>query len=71
MELARRFPVTGTVCNLRDGGLEIDVEGEDEALDGFTTTVLTNPPRLSRVDNVMRTDAPVRGVSGFSVGPTR
>lgn len=71
LEIARRFPVSGTVRNLRDGGLEIDVEGEDDAIQRFRTTVLMNAPRLARVDHSTRSDAEPRGVIGFSVGPTR
>ncbi len=34
-QIARRFPVTGTVCNLGDGSVQLIAEGEKTTLDTF------------------------------------
>jgi acylphosphatase len=67
LQIAARFPVSGTVRNLRSGALEIDAEGEEEALEGFLDAVLANPPRSARIDETLRRDAEPRYVTGFGV----
>jgi acylphosphatase len=37
--LARRFPVSGFVCNLEDGRVEVTAEGEETSLVGFLTAI--------------------------------
>jgi acylphosphatase len=67
MQLAARFPVAGTVRNLKSGAVEIDVEGDDEAVDDFVDAVLRNPPRFAHVERVDRREEESRGISGFTV----
>lgn len=68
---ARRYPVSGTVCNRLDRKLlEIDVEGPDDAVDAFIDEVLGDPPSLARVEGVARVPAPPRGAAGFDEGST-
>ena len=72
LRVAGRHPVAGTVRNLRDGErLEIDVEGDDVAVDAFLDDVLANPPRSSRIDSVLRTAAEPAGATGFEQASTR
>jgi acylphosphatase len=69
--IASRHAVAGTVRNVRDGErLEIDAEGEDEAVGAFIDDVLAHPPRYARVEQVERRDAEPLGRSGFSIART-
>ncbi|MBV8299632.1 MAG: acylphosphatase [Candidatus Eremiobacteraeota bacterium] len=69
--IASRHAVAGTVRNLRDGErLEIDAEGEDDALRAFVDDVLAHPPRHARVEAVERCDAEPLGRDGFAVART-
>lgn len=65
LEIARGRPIAGTVRNLRAGTLELDVEGDDAAIDDFLHAVVDERPSLARVDYVERRAAEPRGVSGF------
>ena len=67
MRLAARFPIAGTVRNLRSGAVEVDAEGEDRAVADFLDAVIGNPPWGARVERTERRDAEPRGVSGFIV----
>jgi len=71
LEIAARYPVAGTVCNRRDGTLEIDVEGEARAVDAFLAEVLANPPQMARVDRTTREPRTPIGMRGFSVARAR
>jgi acylphosphatase len=69
--IAARHAVAGTVRNVRDGErLEIDVEGDDEAVRAFLDDVLEHPPRYARVEHIDRRDAEPLGRRGFTVAPT-
>jgi acylphosphatase len=66
--LATRFPIAGTVRNLTSGAVEIDVEGDDDAVADFIDAVLRNPPSGAHVERFERREEPAaRGLSGFSV----
>jgi acylphosphatase len=67
VRIASRFEVRGTVRNTSDGAVEIDVEGDDDEVARFIDSVLRNPPRSARVDNVTEREAEPRCVSGFGV----
>ncbi len=67
IRLAARFPVAGTVRNLSSGAVEIDVEGDDDAVNDFIDAVLRNPPSGASVERVERREEQARGISGFSV----
>ena len=71
MQIASRFPVNGTVCNLRSGAVEIDVEGEDDVVGAFVDAVLDNLPRHALVDSVKRAAAEPRAIRGFTVRSDR
>ncbi|MGP6157903.1 MAG: acylphosphatase [Vulcanimicrobiaceae bacterium] len=67
--LASRHPVAGTVRNLRSSeALEIDIEGEEAALNAFIADVLANPPTFARIEHVVRQrgEAP-RAAQGFRI----
>jgi acylphosphatase len=59
-DAARREGVHGTVRNLDDGGVEIEVEGESEAVVRFERSIRRGPAG-SRVDHVMVDEAPPSG----------
>jgi acylphosphatase len=65
--LAAHFPVAGTVRNLASGAVEIDVEGDAEAVEGFIDAVSRNPPPSARVERVERREENERGITGFNV----
>ena len=71
LAIARAHAVAGTVRNFSDGGaLEIDAEGEREAVAAFVADVLARPPHFARIDAVERETVEPRGARGFVVGPT-
>jgi len=72
VQTAARHPVAGTVRNRRwPAALEIDVEGDDAAVERFLADVLANPPHLARLDHAIRQAGEYpRGLSGFRQAPT-
>ena len=69
--IASAHAVAGTVRNFADGAsLELDVEGEPEAVGGFVDDVIGHPPHFARIDSVERETLEPRGARGFSVAPT-
>jgi len=68
--IAPRNSVAGTIRNRRDGTLEIDVEGEPEAVDAFVADVLANPPRLAQVERATREPRTPCGMHGFVAKPS-
>jgi len=72
IEIARRYPVAGTVSNLQTARvLEIDVEGEVNSVLHFIADVLEHPPPYARIEGVRREEAVPLGRSGFVRGATR
>jgi acylphosphatase len=64
---ARRAGVTGWVRNLRDGNVEVDAEGTDEAVDQLIKW-LRRGPSLARVTAVEIDDSlPPSGQEGFTI----
>ncbi|MGZ9030756.1 MAG: carbamoyltransferase HypF, partial [Burkholderiaceae bacterium] len=55
-------------CVLNDGaGVEIEIEGSDERLDGFVARLRSEAPPLSRIDSVDVTPMSVRGDARFEI----
>jgi acylphosphatase len=71
LDVARGFTVGGSVCNLRTGQVEVDVEGPDDEVDRFIDAVIDERPVLARIDCVDRRALTPRGVSGFRREATR
>ena len=64
---ARRAQVAGWVRNMRDGSVEVEVEGSDQAVDGLIKW-LRRGPSLARVTAVEVDDSlPPAGLEGFSI----
>jgi acylphosphatase len=57
-DAARREGLTGWVRNLEDGGVEIEAQGDADALLRFEVSVRQGP-RSARVDDVIVDSAPV------------
>lgn len=59
--------IHGWVANRPDGSVEVEAEGEREALERFERRVRNGPP-VARVDSVERTEtAPTGSMSGFEI----
>jgi acylphosphatase len=65
LEIAKRHDVAGTVRNMADGSVEIDVEGEDGAVEAFLDDVIAHPPPAARVDRITREQQSPAGLRGF------
>ncbi|GIU23115.1 carbamoyltransferase HypF [Shewanella hafniensis] len=55
---ALEFQLTGTVLN-NAKGVTIELQGTDENLTQFITTLNTTPPPLARIDNITKTPLPI------------
>ena len=63
---ARRLGLDGWVRNLEDGSVEAAAEGPPDSLDRLVRWCHDGPP-LARVDEVVVTDEPPEGLTGFEV----
>jgi acylphosphatase len=66
VETARRLGVAGWVRNRMDGGVELQAEGTEEALEALLAFCREGPER-ARVDEVVVAHHPARGEDGFRV----
>jgi acylphosphatase len=66
LEAAGRLGVTGWVRNRSDGGVELEAEGTEEAVEALLAFCRQGPER-ARVDEVVVVHHPVRGDAGFRV----
>jgi hydrogenase maturation protein HypF len=64
--LAQRFALTGWVMNT-SSGVEIEVQGEDGALDSFTRAITAEAPPLSRIERVTVHPAQANGATTFEI----
>jgi len=66
---ARRANLAGWVRNLRDGSVEVEAEGTNQAIDRLITW-LRRGPSLARVTGVEIDDSlPPAGLEGFTIRP--
>ncbi len=63
---AQRLGLTGYVRNREDGSVEVEIEGEDVAVEEFVT-LAWNGPRAAHVHDVIREERPVKRESEFRV----
>jgi acylphosphatase len=63
--IARSYPVAGYVRNLDDGSVELEVEGEPEAVERFLAAVAEELGR--GIETVEFSDLPARGFRGFEI----
>ncbi len=67
--LATRLDLRGFVRN-QTGGVLVEVEGDDVALDRFLDELSTRPPPTAEIDAVRWTSRPPRGDPGFRIEPS-
>ena len=66
-DAATRSGLSGGVRNLDDGRVEVDVEGDRSAIEGFITQ-LKSGPRLARVDSLdVKWEKPSGQQRGFQI----
>ncbi len=65
-QTARRWGLNGWVRNDATG-VEIELEGDAEALDAFLETLRTKAPPLSRICSLVVSDKPYERLSGFHI----
>ena len=67
LEAAHRLGVTGFVCNLRTGDVEVYAEADDAKLNLFKRE-LEEGPGMARVDELRENDVPATGAySSFQI----
>jgi acylphosphatase len=66
VEAAGRLGVTGWVRNRTDGGVELEAEGTEEAVEALLA-FCRRGPEAARVEEVVVKHHPVRGDTGFRV----
>ncbi|MBI5410863.1 MAG: acylphosphatase [Nitrospirae bacterium] len=64
---ARRLGLLGGVRNLRDGRVEVEVEGERGAVDAFVESLRAGPPMARVIDLQVQWEPPVGRHVDFSV----
>jgi hydrogenase maturation protein HypF len=67
--LASSLRLSGFVRN-QVGGVQIEVEGEAQALDRFVDQVIGKPPPLARIDQWACEPSPLLGEIGFHIDPS-
>ncbi|WP_188511111.1 acylphosphatase [Conyzicola nivalis] len=65
--VAESLSVTGFARNRSDDTVEVEAEGDPEAVDGFLDWLRHGPPSAS-VSGVTVTELPTAGSTGFEVG---
>ncbi|HER44118.1 MAG TPA: acylphosphatase [Candidatus Eisenbacteria bacterium] len=66
--LAERFGLSGFVRNRGDGTVELEAEGDEEAVSAFLEALESGPPRAAHVSGIEVEDLPVSGdLGGFRI----
>ncbi|MDQ0340934.1 hydrogenase maturation protein HypF [Caldalkalibacillus uzonensis] len=68
--LAKQWCLSGWVCN-GESGVEIHVEGDTGAVEGFLQAITERPPLMAQVTNLEWEDAAVEGVTDFQIRESR
>ncbi len=68
--LAIHHDLVGWVCNT-SAGVDIEVEGTSEALDGFVAALTAEAPPLARIDSVTVKEIPLNGYTQFEIRHSR
>jgi hydrogenase maturation protein HypF len=64
--IAHRLQLSGYVLNT-SAGLQIEVEGDDQAIDEFIETLRRHPPSLSQIAELVTNDVTPRGDQAFEI----
>jgi acylphosphatase len=65
-DVANSLGLKGSVCNLPDGGVQIEVEGEQEVINKFYAWCLEGPPRAV-VNKIETQEGQVQGFTEFVI----
>src|SRR5690554_6260896 len=65
-QLAERYSLNGRVRNTKKG-VEIEVEGIQERLDGFLDNIRDKAPAAVRINHICTRNIPIKGESGFAI----
>lgn len=68
--LAHSCGVVGRVRNT-SGSVEMEVEGQQEAVDRFLAELTTKAPPMARIEEITAVTVPYRGHVGFEIGESR
>lgn len=67
-DLAKGFEVCGTVRNLPDGAVELQVMGERDEVEGFLKEIAEESPLSHHIKGMHVTNIPpLEGVKGFTI----
>ena len=67
-DLAKGFEVCGTVKNLTDGTVELEVMGEREEVDAFINEIAEESPLSHHIKGMhVKNIPPLEGVKGFTI----
>ncbi len=65
-QLACKYFLMGNIANTSDG-VSIHVEGEEDAVDNFLKGLISNPPPLAKIDEVLSFPDEVKGYNDFLI----
>jgi acylphosphatase len=66
-ELATGFDVIGTVKNLPDGRVQIDVQGDSDEIEAFKQAIFESHLRAHITRHIIQDIPPLNSVRGFSI----
>ena len=66
-DIAADMKITGWVRNLPDGTVEIDAEGEEDAIKNFTRTIANANKGMILVSDILVRDKELHGYSHFTI----
>jgi acylphosphatase len=67
-DLAKGFEVCGTVKNLPDGTVELEVMGESEEVEAFINEIAEESPLAHHIKGMhVKNIPPLEGVKGFTI----
>ncbi|TET87543.1 MAG: carbamoyltransferase HypF, partial [Dehalococcoidia bacterium] len=65
-KLAHKHGLVGWVRNT-SGNVEIEVEGEEESIDGFLAGLKTKAPPMARIEEIATVPLPPKGYTSFEI----
>lgn len=67
-DLARGFDVRGTIQNLTDGSVQLDVTGDREEVESFIKEIAEESPLAHHIKSMHVSDIPpLDGIKGFTI----
>ena len=69
--IAHAHGLAGSVCNRGDAGVEIEIEGDPQEIEGFLTDLREKHPPLARIGAISVEEIPPTGEAGFRIVPSK